>query len=63
MNIQDLKILRKEKKVKIKDLASSTGLNRDTISRIENGTGEPSFKNVQLIIEELGYEIMLLRKK
>lgn len=45
-----------------KALAESTGLTQQAISRIENGMYAPSLKNLLLIADALGYDIVLRKK-
>lgn len=54
--------LRASQHISQKELAESTGLTQQAISRIENGTYAPSLKNLVLIAGALGYDIVLKKK-
>lgn len=62
MDLKILKGIRKSKKTSIKQISIDTGLSRNVISRIENGQGNPTFENVKLVADALGFEIRLLVK-
>lgn len=49
-----LKAFRKSKKMTLKTLSEETGLSVGFLSKIENGTGNPSINNVQKICYALG---------
>lgn len=54
--------LRASQHISQKELAKSTGLTQQAISRIENGAHAPSLKNLLLIADALGYDVVLKRK-
>jgi len=60
MDLKKLKEIRRQKKIKIKELSKTTGISRNLITRIENGKGNPSFANVLQIVEALGLELRIL---
>ena len=49
-----LKAWRQSRGLKLKDLAARTGLSIGFLSKIENGTGNPSVDNIQKICYVLG---------
>ncbi len=51
--------LRVSQNISQKELAESTGLAQQAISRIESGTYAPSLKNLLLIAGALGYDVVL----
>jgi transcriptional regulator with XRE-family HTH domain len=59
MKLTELKDLRKQQKIKIKELSSRTGINRDRLSLVERGKVNPSYGTVEAIVESLGGELVL----
>lgn len=62
MDLRKLKEVRKMRRIKIKDIAKETGISRNLVSLIENGKGNPSFRNVEKIANTIGLEIMIYLK-
>jgi len=63
MDLTELKRIRLEKKIKLKDLAKSIGMNSRNISLIERGkVSNPSWLTVNAVLNVLGYELKILRK-
>lgn len=60
--IEDIREIRKEKKVKQKDLAKMVGINATYLCQIEAGEVNPSYKIISDLIHALGYTIVLVRK-
>ena len=58
----DLKKLIKEKGVKQGWLAHVTGINPATISKYVTKTISPSYENVNLLLNAMGYEIVIVDK-
>ena len=59
----EIKQLRKSKQWSQDDLEKYSGINKRTISKIENGfIDEVGIKKVELILELLGYEFSLREK-
>ena len=58
----NLKKLRKEKGLKIKDLALLTGIDRNKISRIEKDIDSARFCDLVKILSVLNYELRILIK-
>lgn len=56
---ETIKEFRKLRNIRIGVLAKQTGVSRNLISRIENGNGNPSFKNVVDILTALGLELRI----
>lgn len=54
--------LRKQQKIKIKDVSENIGVSSVTLSRFENNKTELKFTSIQKYIEYLGYEIKLMLK-
>lgn len=48
------------KGISIKEVSVKTGINRDTIARMERGVGNPSFSKVVLVVKALGLRIEIL---
>ncbi len=63
MDLTELKELRKQKRIKIGELAKITGISRNVISRIENGKGNPTHANVVALINALDLDLALLTRK
>lgn len=59
MELTKLKEIRKMRKISIKDLSKSTGINRDRISLIERNKVNPSFKTVIIIAEAINAKIII----
>lgn len=64
MDLKILKTLRKQRRISIKAMCKATGLHRETIARIESGSGNPSFQSVEAYIEALNdVELTISLKK
>ena len=59
MELTKLKEIRKMRKISIKDLSKSTGINRDRISLIERNKVNPSFQTVINIADAIGAKIII----
>lgn len=59
----ELKHLRIDLKMSIIELSKRSGVNRDTITRIENGAPGVSIKFVERIADCLGMDIVFTPKK
>jgi len=59
MDLSLLKILARQRRIKINDIVAETGLTRYVISRTINGKGNPSFENVEKITRALGLNITI----
>ncbi len=59
MDLKKLRDIRRMRKISIKDLSKTTGINRDRISLIERGKVNPSFNTVETIAKAIGAEIIL----
>lgn len=55
--------LRKQKKVTQKELAMLTGNKQQVISRIERKENIPSIRAFSKILDALGYELQIVKKK
>lgn len=63
MDLQRLKTERQRRKIKIKDMATLTGMSRNLISQIEQGNDKTEYRNVEAYVQCLGdMEIRLLPK-
>jgi transcriptional regulator with XRE-family HTH domain len=60
MELNNIKTLRKTRKVSIKDLSKITGINRDRISLIERNKVNPSYATVESIVTALNAKIILI---
>lgn len=58
-----LKILRKQRGVKINQLSKTIGISKHVISKIENGNNNTPYSNVVKIVEALGLEIVLISER
>ena len=61
-NMLNLKKIRKDKFLKIKELSELTGINRNKISRIEKNIDNARFCDLVKISEALGLELRFLIK-
>ena len=59
MYLRKLKEIRKMRKLSIKEVSESTGINRQRISYIERGIVNPSWKTVEAISEALNAQIII----
>jgi transcriptional regulator with XRE-family HTH domain len=55
--------LRKAQKITQSDLAKKTGSKQQIISRIENKENTPSLKNFCAILDALGYQLQIVKRK
>ena len=61
MITQELVKIRKEKKIKQKELARRLGITTSHLCLIEKGRIEPKVEIVMRIVEQLGYKVLLVR--
>lgn len=60
IDLTKLKEIRRQKKLKIYQVAKQSGLNKDTVSAIENGVGRPSLHSVEKVVIALGLRIEIM---
>lgn len=52
-----------ESGLKLSELEELTGLDKQTLIRIRKITLAPTMRNIETVIDKLGYEIVVRRKK
>jgi transcriptional regulator with XRE-family HTH domain len=60
VDLNQIRAIRKEKKISISSLSKSTGINRNRLSQIERGKVNPSFDAVVDIVHALGCKIAII---
>lgn len=58
MEYGKLKELRKFRKITLKELSSQTGIDRNSLSKIENGKGNPTGDTLDKIVDALNIKIV-----
>lgn len=61
--LETARILMDESGLKLSELEELTGLDKQTLIRIRKITLAPTMRNVETVIDKLGYEIVVRRKK
>ena len=61
--LETARILMDESGMKLSELEELTGLDKQTLIRIRKITLAPTMRNVETVIDKLGYEIVVRRKK
>lgn len=61
--LETVRILMDESGLKLSELEELTGLDKQTLIRIRKITLAPTMRNVETVIDKLGYEIVVRRKK
>ena len=56
---ENIKSIRKEKKITQKELAERTGINQADISKLENGTRNPSLKMLKRLAAGMGMALKI----
>jgi transcriptional regulator with XRE-family HTH domain len=62
MDLKKLKEVREMRRITLKGLSKAVGVNRNRLSRIEQGAVNPSYETVEAIVKELGFELVLVLK-
>ena len=62
MELKKLKEVREMRRITLKELSKAVGVNRNRLSRIEQGVVNPSYETVEAIVKELGFELVLVLK-
>lgn len=62
IKLKELKHFRIDQNLKIIDLAKSSGLHRDKITRIENGNSSASIESLERLADCLGFDITFTPK-
>lgn len=60
--INKIEKLRKEQRKEIKELVKSASIKRSTYYRWRIGKGEPTISDVVVLLDELGYELRILKQ-
>lgn len=60
--IDELAIVRKEKKIRQEDLAKEIGITREALSYFESHQKEPSYKRLRLWCEALGVKLTIINR-
>ena len=55
-----IQVLRKERKLTQKELAERTGINQADISKLENGTANPSIRTLRRLADGMGMKMKLV---
>ena len=61
--LETARILMDESGLKLSELEELTGLDKQTLIRIRKITLAPTMRNIETVIDKLGYEIVVRRKK
>lgn len=61
--LETARILMDESGLKLSEMEELTGLDKQTLIRIRKITLAPTMRNVETVIDKLGYEIVVRRKK
>lgn len=62
MNLGELAIIAKEKKLSALAIKNGTGISRHAVSRIFKGKGRAPFNQVKAILDYMGYKLQIVRK-
>lgn len=63
MNIKEMSDLRKNLGINLSEMSRRTGLNRNTLAKIEsNKIKSPSFDSIEKMVEALGFKIIITLK-
>ena len=64
MNIgEKLRFIREHEGFKLRELASRSGIHENSLSNYEKGRREPKYSYVEWILEAMGYELVIQRRK
>ena len=60
--LEQIKPIRKEKRLNLTNLSKETGISRPTLTKIESGKGRIDVNQLERIFSCLGYELIIVRK-
>ena len=60
--LEQIKPIRKEKRLNLTNLSKETGISRPTLTKIESGKGRIDVNQLDIIFSCLGYELIIVRK-
>ena len=58
-----LKVARADAELSQKQVEEKTGIKQNSISRIEIGKVDPTYKTIQMLAEAYGYELRIVKKE
>lgn len=61
--LETVRILMDESGLKLSELEELTGLNKQKLIRLRSTTLAPALLNAEIVIDKLGYEIVVRRQK